>query len=158
MNGLYQVSNLGRVKSLPRFHKTRETILKPGIQKRGYLYVNLCKNNKCKTHRVHRLVAETFISNPNNLSEVNHIDENKTNNCIDNLEWCDRNYNLNYGTRSLQFSKSRGTSVRCVETNITYYSAREASRKTGIYQSSISRCCNNEYGFKTAGGYHWEYV
>lgn len=89
---------------------------------------------------------------------MNHKNEIKTDNRVENLEWCDRKYNLYYGTRNLRFSKARGTSVKCIETNTIYCSAREASRKTGIHQSSISRCCNNEYGFKTAGGYHWKYI
>ncbi len=155
MSGLYQVSNLGKIK---RIDRSIEKVLKPGTQKRGYLYVNLCKDGKASTCRVHRLVAETFIPNPDNLPQVNHKDENKANNDYLNLEWCNEKYNMNYGTRNLRASKSRGTPIRCVETDMLYHSAKEASRKTGIYQSSISRCCNGDYGFKTAGGYHWEYL
>lgn len=122
------------------------------------MYVNLSKDNHVKTYRVHRLVAEAFIPNSDNLPQVNHKDENKLNNSVENLEWCSSKYNLNYGTRKIRFSKSRGKSVKCVETGEIYQSARDASRKTNIYQSSISRCCNGDYGFKTAGGYHWEYA
>lgn len=124
----------------------------------GYKYVNLCKNNKIKTFRIHRLVAEMFIKNPNGLTQINHKDENKLNNRVDNLEWCTPKYNVNYGIRNNKAMLSRGIPVKCIETSLIYPSAREASRQTGIYQSSISRCCNNVYGFKTAGGYHWEYV
>lgn len=107
--GLYQVSNLGRVKSLSRmifvsnphftgYRKTKEKILsnKPGIIK--YVYVILRKDCKSFQVGVHRLVAEAFIPNPNNLPEVNHKDENPSNNQIDNLEWCSHYYNSNYGT------------------------------------------------------------
>jgi len=105
--GCYQVSNLGRVRSLdrygvnnwgnaPRLFKGR--VLKPGISGSGYQFVNLQKDGVSENARVHRLVAETFIPNPLGLEEVNHKDENKTNNRVDNLEWCDRVYNANYGT------------------------------------------------------------
>lgn len=103
--GLYQVSNLGRVKSLFRVvirsngkpNTVNEKILKYGMN-RGYCAVVLCKNGKRKMYKVHRLVAMAFLSNPHNLPEVNHKDENKKNNCVDNLEWCTPKYNTNYGT------------------------------------------------------------
>ena len=95
--GLYEVSNLGRVKSL-KFGKER--ILKPQKDTSGYLCVTLCKNNNQCQFKVHRLVAEAFIPNPNNLPQTNHKDECKTNNIASNLEWCDRKYNVNYGTRT----------------------------------------------------------
>lgn len=115
------------------------------------------KDNRTKTHRIHRLVAEAFIENIKGLPQINHKDENKANNCVNNLEWCDSKYNMNYGTRSNKTIIARGTPVKCIETNIRYPSAREAGRQTNIYASSISRCCNNKYGFKTAGGFHWKY-
>ena len=97
--GKYQVSNLGRVKSLQRWGGTRfynrEYILNNYVNKKnGYVYVYLTKNNKSKNIRLHRLVAQAFISNPNNYLYINHIDGNKENNCIDNLEWCDSSYNI----------------------------------------------------------------
>ena len=95
--GHYQVSNFGRVKSI-KFRKER--ILKPANNGCGYLYVNLSKNGKYNIYLIHRLVALIFISNPNNLPEINHRDEDKTNNKVENLEWCDRKYNMNYGTRT----------------------------------------------------------
>lgn len=76
----------------------KERIRKCEVGSNGYLHVLLCKNGKYITHNVHRLVAETFIPNPDNLPEINHKDENKENNCVDNLEWCTRKYNMNYGT------------------------------------------------------------
>ena len=103
--GLYEVSSYGRVRSLDRYVKSKSyrlhkgKVLSPGKEKVGYLFVNLAYNGKHKTIRVHRLVAQAFLSNPDNLSEVNHKDEDKTNNSVDNLEWCDRKYNNNYGSR-----------------------------------------------------------
>ena len=92
--GLYQVSNLGRVRSLGNDKTRKERILKPKINNKGYLQVILCKNGKVKTFLVHRLVATAFIPNPDNLPVVNHRDENPLNNCVDNLEWCTQKYNV----------------------------------------------------------------
>ena len=102
--GLYQVSNFGRVKSLRRpygnnggIQWTKERILSPGKDKDGYLQVNLHCNGKQHQRKVHRLVAQAFLPNMDNLPMVNHKDEDKTNNNVDNLEWCDQKYNINYG-------------------------------------------------------------
>lgn len=105
--GLYEVSNTGQVRSLDRYVKTcyeayklhKGKILSPAKDKNGYLKVHLCYNGKHNIIRVHRLVAQAFLPNPDNLPEVNHKDEDKTNNNVDNLEWCDRKYNNNYGTK-----------------------------------------------------------
>lgn len=94
--GFYEISNYGRVKSLDYNRTKQEKILRQGKNKYGYLMVVLYKEGKGKTIKVHRLVAQAFIPNPNNFRCVNHKDENKTNNCVDNLEWCDHKYNLNY--------------------------------------------------------------
>lgn len=112
--GLYQISNLGSVKSLeryraykngkPRHMKSKKLI--PGRSKCGYYTVVLYKEGKRKTHTIHRLVAKAFIPNPNNYPYVNHIDENKTNNHISNLEWCTASYNSRHGTRIERFSKA----------------------------------------------------
>mgnify|MGYP003299431110 CR=1 FL=1 len=94
--GLYQISNLGRIKSL-NYRKTgREQILRPGMTKDGYLFANLHKDGEDRNYYVHRLVAQAFISNPFSLQEINHIDEDKTNNRVDNLEWCSHQYNMNF--------------------------------------------------------------
>lgn len=96
--GLYQVSNLGRIKSLPKFHQG-ERILKERIDRYGYLYIGFFKNKVKKYYKIHRLVAEAFIPNPKELPCVNHKDENKTNNNVENLEWCSVAYNNSYATR-----------------------------------------------------------
>lgn len=109
--GLYEVSSLGRVKSLPKYHHTRfsgytkkEKILKCRTDSYGYQMVILCKDKKQKNYLVHRLVANTFLENPYNYDSINHKDENKLNNCVENLEFCNRNYNNNYGTRNKRIS------------------------------------------------------
>lgn len=135
-------------------------ILSQSISNNGYYRVHLCKDGKAKWYSVHRLVAETFIPNPDNLPEVNHKDEDKLNNRVDNLEWCNSRYNTNYGTRNKRISKTNMNSilsrpVRCIETNIIYPSVMEARRQTGIFDTAIGKVCKGER--KTAGGYHWEY-
>ena len=97
--GLYEVSNTGLVKSLNCYNYKHPRIMKLGKRADGYLSVGLSKNNKTKTKTVHRLVAEAFIPNPNNLEMVNHKDENKSNNNVDNLEWCTRSYNQLYSIK-----------------------------------------------------------
>lgn len=112
--GLYQVSNLGRIKSLPRtvraprgcFRQVRERILKYQVTGAGYALVHLCKPNVQQMVLVHRLVAQAFIPNPLGLKLVNHKDENPLNCSVDNLEWCTHKYNLNYGTCRERMSKS----------------------------------------------------
>ena len=105
--GLYEVSNLGRVRSVNRYVKSKGEsywlrkgkMLSPAKDKNGYLKVNLSCNGKNNIIRVHRLVAQAFLPNPDNLLEVNHKDEDKTNNRVENLEWCTAKYNNNYGTK-----------------------------------------------------------
>lgn len=102
--GLYQVSNLGRVKSLARLdtrgQRVSEKILKLGKHRAGYFRVNLYKNGKMKQYLVHRLVALAFIPNPENKEQVNHIDGNKQNNVIENLEWCTHSENIQHAYRT----------------------------------------------------------
>lgn len=112
--GKYQVSNLGRVKSLLFINgniiKKREKILKE-LGENKYLHVTLWKNHKGKNYSVHQLVAKAFIENPNNYKEINHKDENIRNNKADNLEWCDHKYNINYGTRTKKVKEKMQVSV-----------------------------------------------
>ena len=107
--GKYQVSNLGRVKSLQRWSGTkyynREYILNNYVNKKnGYVYVYLTKNNKGKNIRLHRLVAQAFIPNPNNYLYINHKDCDRTNNNVNNLEWCTASYNVKY---SFKYGKAK---------------------------------------------------
>ena len=165
--GLYKVSNLGRVKSLNYRRTGKERILIPIKKNNGYLYVTLSKNSIQKPHYVHRLVSQSFIENPYNFPQVNHIDEDKTNNKVSNLEWCSVEYNNKYGTRNeraletrklrkskfapkevLQFTKD-GKFVN------EYYSTNEAWRCTLISQGNISACCKGTRIH--AGGYIWKY-
>lgn len=152
--GLYQVSNWGTVKSLGNgnSNNSKEKILKPTKDKKGYLTVDLYKDGKRKIYKVHRLVAQTFIENPNNLPQVNHKDENKKNNAASNLEWCDAKYNINYGTRNEKISKQ----LMCLETGKIYPSTREVQKQLGFAHSNISKCCNGK--LKQAYGYTWCYV
>ena len=153
--GLYEVSDQGRVKSLNYKRTRNEKILKPIKHTGGYLQVILHKEGKVKNTLVHRLVAEAFIPNPNNLTTVNHKDEVKTNNVASNLEWMSREDNVAYShpqwaKRSVHmFDKSTG------ELLATFPSTNEAGRVTGINQSNISSCCNGNR--KSAGGYVWKY-
>ena len=145
----YQISTHGNVKSL-RFGKER--ILKPATNKKGYLRVILSKQGKLKGYLIHRLVAEAFIDNPNNYQQVNHRDEDKANNYIENLEWCTPKYNINYGTRTEKISKQ----VLCIETGVVYTSTHQVERQLGFSNSYISKCCNGKY--KQAYNFHWKYV
>lgn len=121
--GLYQISNLGRVKSLKRFNtnnaNTKDRILKPSLDRKGYLHVVLCKNNKRYNKTLHRLVAEAFIENPENKPQVNHIDEDKTNNRVSNLEWMTNKENRNHGTAIKRMCITNSKPIICTKDNIT---------------------------------------
>ena len=159
--GLYEVSDKGRVKSLNYNHTGTEKILKPQKTTRAYLQVNLCKDGQKKMPFVHRLVAEAFIPNPNNLETVNHKDEVKTNNEISNLQWMSMKDNLNYGTHNKRMAESLSKQVQMFDKSTgellaTYHSLMEAKRVTGINQGHISECCKGK--LKSAGGYIWRYA
>lgn len=152
----YQVSNLGKVKNT----KTNK-ILKPFSPIGEYLKVSLSKNGKAKHYFIHRLVAETFIPNPNNYPCVNHKDENPSNNCVSNLEWCSYQYNNNYGTRNGKVAeklrKVKCKKVRQYDLNDNYIktwnSVVEAQKEIG--SSHIWQCLNGT--FKQTKGYKWRY-
>ena len=148
--GLYAITSCGKVWSYKN-----KMFLKPEVI-RGYLRVGLYKDGVQKHFFVHRLVAEAYIPNPNNLPEVNHKNEIKTRNYIDNLEWCDRNYNANYGTRNQRTSEKHKKQIYCVELNKIFDSQKQATEELKISAASISCCCNGKQ--KTAGGYHFEFI
>ena len=186
--GLYEASSFGRIKSLPKIRKGRggythflkERILKPqpSVSGRGEKHVTLRKNGKSFVKSVHRLVAISFIPNPNNLPQINHKDENPSNNRVDNLEWCDGFYNHNYGTikertkatvaknnsyrKSLLKKISKGyiKNVMCLDDNGNllgiYENSIAAGKATGVYPRSIRRCCSGE--MKHSGGFVWKYL
>lgn len=150
--GLYQISNLGRVKS-------KRKILKP--IKGEYLKVGLSKNGKQNTFAIHRLVAKCFVENKNNYNFVNHKDENKHNNIFTNLEWCTNIYNINYGLRNKKISehnskykiiqKDKNNNIVHIWKNIW-----ELTHNTNYKKDNISCCCRGKY--KYAYGYIWEYA
>lgn len=131
--GYYMVSSYGRVKSIGgrRGSSNKPKILKQGTDTSGYKMVIFRVNKHSKTFKVHRLVAETFIPNPNNLPEVNHKDEDKTNNCVDNLEYCDRLYNIRYGTGIERSAEKRK--------GIAPWNKNKKMDKTSCEKMSISR-------------------
>lgn len=148
--GLYAITNCGQVWSY-----RKNTFLKPYLA-RGYFKVCLCKDKIRKQVLIHRLVAEAFIPNPLNLPQINHIDENKQNNCAENLEWCNAKYNINYGEHNKKVGKSHCKKVYCVELEKVFESAKLAAMQLGLSDSNIAKCCKGKY--KTTGGYHWEYA
>lgn len=153
----YEIDEFGNV-----FNAKRNKKLK--TQKyNGYLYVGLHKNGKVKLKTVHRLVAETFLQNPNGLPCVNHKDENKNNNSVENLEWCTYRYNNLYGENkpTIKAITARKKSVFQYDQDGNFIakheSSFEAQRRTGIKQSNISKCCLGRKGFNTAGGFVWRH-
>lgn len=162
--GLYQISDEGEVRSL-NYNKTgKAQLLKPADSGKGYLFVGLCKNGKRKKFKVHRLVAMAFIPNPSNLPYINHKDENKENNCVSNLEWCDRKYNNNYGTRNQRIAEKTTNGklskpVRQYDLKGNFIqefpSTHEVERKFGYNNGNISATCNGNQ--KTAYGYRWKW-
>lgn len=152
----YEVSNLGRVKS---FFLNTEKILKSTKNTNGYLQVGLYKEGKIKYFRVHRLVAQAFLPNPNNLPQVNHRNEDKTDNRVENIEWCNRSYNTNYGTRNERIAKANSIPILQFTKEGKFVKKWDCSmnieRKLGFHHSNICMCCNGKR--KTAGGYKWHY-
>ena len=178
--GLYQVSNLGRISSNTGYIKRKDgrlffkegRILKNTSSGVGYYQVKLCKDAIKINIRNHRAVAEAFIPNPENKPEVNHIDGNKQNNRVDNLEWCSYNENLKHAYNNklrqvteLQKEAASKNGKKSSKTTLQYdkngkfvaewESASEAARNLGYSVSNICNCCI--YKRKTAGGYIWRY-
>lgn len=152
--GRYAASASGKIYS----YKSKK-FLKDRDEKYGYRRISLKQNgsDRLQTFMIHRLVAIAWVPNPDNLPYVNHKDEDKTNNHYTNLEWCDHTYNINYGTRTERASQKRYKAVRCIETGEVFPSIKAAgewlNQTTG---HNVNKCCLGQY--KTAGGYHWEYV
>lgn len=162
---LYQVSDDGQVRSVKRikrnnagYQEVNERIRKLTPDKDGYLRVCLSKDGLHYLKAVHRLVAEAFVPNPENLPVINHIDENKQNNCADNLEWCTVQYNTCYGSGTEKTARAQGRPVIQFEDGIPiheYYSTGKASRETGIPQANIYNACAGKR--QTAGGCEWRF-
>lgn len=176
----YQVSNLGRVKKKQTIKKhwlggdsiAKERILKPNKHREGYLYAQLIIDGKLIPIGIHRLVAMAFIPNPNDLPSINHKDENKENNCVDNLEWCDKEYNANYGTRNKKISHAKKgckPSEKTIEKlkkkivqldlegNIVkvWDSIKDACLEGGFNASGIGRCLKGK--LNKHKGFKWKY-
>lgn len=150
--GLYAITSCGKVWSYraKKFLKSYDS--------RGYLKVRLCKNGEEKQFTVHRLVAEAYIPNPDpeHKKYINHKDEVKTHNWINNLEWVTLTENNNYGTRNERAAKTLSKPVYCVELDRIFESQKAAAKEMGLYRSALSYCCNGKR--KTAGGYHWRFA
>lgn len=170
--GYYQISNMGRVRSLTRdihlagnYHQTLQgKVMKNNPGTKGYEIIGLRKNGKVTMKMIHRLVAEAFVENPLGLPQVNHKDENIKNNVYTNLEWCTPKYNANYGTRNqrcFESSKKYRKPVNQLDIGTgelikRWEYVRQAMRETGINDSAIIRVCKGRYS--QAGGYKWEYA
>lgn len=154
--GLYKVSEYGDVIALNYLNKGEKRLINQRKRKSGYMQVNLYKNGRSETLLVHRLVATAFCEGAEYFSEVNHIDEDKTNNHYSNLEWCSHNYNMSYGTRNERAVDATRKKVKCVELDMIFNSVSEAAEYMCSGTSTISNCLVGRY--KTSGGYHWEYV
>lgn len=169
--GLYQVSVDGEMKSLerisPQGHLLKESIMKPWKTKKGYLTVCLCKDGKYKHHRVHRLVAQAFIPNddPKHKTQINHINEDKTDNRVENLEWVTPKENTNWGTcvqRRAENNRNGKLSKPVVALDKqgrivhVFPSTMEAGRN-GYTQTSVAACCRGKKGYNTHHGLIWKY-
>jgi len=165
--GYYEASPSGLIRSISRQYVNNRgatrmvegRVLSPTTSRSGYQLVALYKNKKRKDLLVHRLVAETFLNNPTNKKEVNHIDGDKKNNKIGNLEWCTQSENLKHRYRVLGCAPCDGGQskpVRCIETGEVYASGRAAARAIGCSQSHISASARNpRRGYR---GLHFEFV
>lgn len=153
----YQVSNYGRIKSLDFNGTKKKKILTPVVTRKGYLHVNLYSNRKMKSIPIHRIVAKAFIENPEDKPQVNHIDGNKKNNNVNNLEWCTNQENvihafktgLNKNIRAVNQYDKNGIFLK------SWNCMSDASKFYRISQPHIQKCCKGER--HSAGGFIWEY-
>lgn len=148
--GLYQVSDDGKVYSLKRGQEVAQR-----VDRCGYWRCNLSKEGKVKTWFIHRLVADAFIPNPEGKDTVNHKDENKNNNCVENLEWMTRRENYFYGTRGERSAKSHQKEVLCVETGEVFESVMAAAAAIGVAPNQVSAACRRK---GSCHGNHYLYV
>lgn len=151
MRVFYEISTLGRLKSI-----RRNIIMNPSVNSRGYLVTALSIDGVRKVVTIHRLVLETFKPNPDKTLIINHIDEDKTNNNLKNLEWCTYAENSNHGNAQRNRIKSYQRPVVCLENNIVYNSILDASKALNLKATSICRVLKNKR--KSTGGYHFEYT
>ena len=156
----YSVDTEGNIWSIG-YNNTKEIKkMKPAKTKGGYLRLPLTINNKAKSYLVHRLVALAFIPNPNNYPEVNHKNEDKTDNRVENLEWCDRSYNINYSYQKQENKDCRGKMVAQYDKQgnliCEYPSLGSAAEATNGSLGGISNCCHGRT--KTSGGYVWKFT
>ena len=162
--GLYQVSSEGRVKSLERKdclgRIVKERVLKTAPNAQGYPIVCLYVGGRQKLFKVHRLVCQAFHKNPENKPCVNHIDENKTNNCASNLEWCTYEENNNHGTHNERVAKDNSKPVRQYTLDggliKVWASPCEAGKQGGFDSATISNVANGKR--KTHKGFIWKYI
>ena len=157
--GYYEVSNLGRVRSVDRYNSRgrfcSSRFISPGLAGRGYFQIHLYKDNKSYNRYVHRVVAEAFIPNPKNLEQVNHIDGNKLNNHVSNLEWCTNTEN---NQKAWDMGLHKAPNIVCLETGVVFKTAKDAAVFAGVCSSRVTHVCLRMRGAKSAGGYHFEYV
>ena len=151
--GLYKVSENGDILSTVR---KKHIILKPKLDKYGYLTINLYKNGIRKTHKIHRIVAAAFLEDYDESLCVNHINEIKTDNHYSNLEPCTIAYNNNYGTRNDRSAEAHKKKVRCVELDMEFDSLLDAAAYVGASFQNISACLRGKQ--KKCAGYHWIYA
>jgi len=157
--GRYQVSNLGKVKSMRYEGHKGERELKQSTDKLGYKLVYLYDiTGKRRFKLVHRLVAQAFVNNVNNYREVNHLDGNKTNNKADNLEWCSHSQNIIHASKVLRRKMGTRKRVMCIETGEVYESGHDAARAKGMCKNAISCVLGKKHQSETAGGFHWKFV
>lgn len=156
---LYEISNMGRVRT--RYVKGKGYMkdyifLEPLDNGNGYLRFNWKINGRQRTVYLHKLVAELFVDNPRHLTEINHLDENKYNNCANNLCWCTHKENCQYGTRNIRTAEKNARPVVCIEKELIFSSGKEAAQYFDVGNTAISNCLNGRT--ETCCGYHWRYL